>query len=76
MKALIAFIIMAGLIVTLIEINERIKAKRARNTDKSGYRNPEDCQKEKAELSDCSACALMEVCEKDKKDKPTNPLTH
>ena len=60
MKALIAFIIMAGLIVTLIEINERVKAKK---------KPKEDCPQEKAELSDCSACALMEVCEKDKKDK-------
>ena len=58
MKALIAFIIMAGVIVTLIEINERIKAKK---------KPKEDCPQEKAELSDCSACALMEVCEKEER---------
>lgn len=69
MKALIAFIIMAGLIVTLIEINERIKAKRARNTDKSGYRNPEDCQKENPEQEDCSGCGLIDVCEREEKKK-------
>ena len=67
MKALIAFIVMAVLILSLIEINERIKAKRARNTDKSESRNPEDCKKEQSETENCSDCSLIEVCEKEKK---------
>ena len=69
MKALIAFIGMALVIIVLIEINERIKAKRARNTEKSGYRNPEGCQKENPEQEDCSGCGLIDVCEKEEKKK-------
>ena len=69
MKALIAFIGMALVIIVLIEINERIKAKRAQNTDKSGYRNPEDCQKENPEQEDCSGCGLIDVCDKEGKKK-------
>jgi hypothetical protein len=54
MKALIAFIGMAVVILTLIEINERIKAKRPKK----------DCPQEKPEAGDCSGCGLIEVCEK------------
>ena len=54
MKALIAFIVMAVVILTLIEINERIKAKKPK----------ENCPQEKAGSEDCSACELMSVCEK------------
>ena len=57
MKALIAFIVMAVVILTLIEINERIKAKRPK----------ESCPQEKAGSEDCSACELMSVCEKQEK---------
>ena len=57
MKALIAFIVMALVILTLIEINERIKAKKKK----------EDCPKEQSDSSACTDCSLMEVCEK----KPT-----
>ena len=57
MKALIAFIVMAVIILTLIEINERIKAKRPK----------ENCPQEKAGSEDCSACELMSVCEKQEK---------
>ncbi|MBQ2067991.1 MAG: hypothetical protein II457_03620 [Paludibacteraceae bacterium] len=57
MKALIAFIVMAVSILTLIEINERIKAKRKK----------EDCPKEQSETENCSDCSLIEICEKEKK---------
>ena len=57
MKALIAFIVMAVVILTLIEINERIKAKRPK----------ENCPQEKAGSEDCSDCELMSVCEKQEK---------
>lgn len=60
MKALIAFIVMAVLILTLIEINERVKAKKA----KEGLGAKENCPPEKAGSEDCSACELMSVCEK------------
>lgn len=64
MKALIAFIVMAALILTLIEINERLKAKKAKG---EGLEDKNDCPPEKAEQGDCSGCGLMEVCEKEKK---------
>ena len=60
MKALIAFIVMAAGIVTLIEINERIKAKRRKA---KGEGTKEDCQKVQAGAENCSGCELMEVCE-------------
>lgn len=55
---------MAAIILTLIEINERIKAKRKK----------EDCPKEQPDSSACTDCSLIDICEKEKKDKPTNPL--
>ena len=58
MKALIAFIVMAVLILTLIEINERVKAKRKK----------EECTKEPSSKEDCADCGLIELCEK----KPSN----
>ena len=57
MKALIVFIVMAAVILVLIEINERIKAKRPK----------EDCPKEQSETENCSDCSLIEICEKEKK---------
>ena len=54
MKALIAFILMAVAILTLIEVNERIKAKRKK----------EDCPKEQSDSSACTDCSLIELCEK------------
>ena len=57
MKALIAFIVRALAILTLIEINERIKAKRPKK----------DCPQTKPAAEDCSGCELMDVCEKEKK---------
>jgi hypothetical protein len=57
MKALIAFIGMAVVILALIEINERRKAKRKK----------EDCPKEQSDASACTDCSLVELCDK----KPT-----
>ena len=57
MKALFAFIGMAVVILALIEINERIKAKRPKK----------DCPQTKPAAEDCSGCELMDVCEKEKK---------
>jgi len=54
MKALIAFILMAVVILALIEINERVKAKRKK----------EDCPKEQPDSSACTDCSLIELCEK------------
>ena len=64
MKALIAFIVMAVGILALIEINERIKAKKAKV---ESQKSNEDCPKEKSETENCSDCSLIEICEK----KPT-----
>ena len=49
---------MAAIILTLIEINERIKAKRKK----------EDCSKEQPDSSACTDCSLIDICEK----KPTD----
>ena len=64
MKALFAFIGMAVVILALIEINERRKAKKAKG---EGLEDKNDCPPEKAEQGDCSGCGLMELCEKEKK---------
>ena len=58
MWALIAFIALGVVVATLIEINERIKAKRPK----------EPCAQENEGNEDCSACELLSVCEK-KKEK-------
>lgn len=49
---------MAAVILTLIEINERVKAKRKK----------EDCPKEQPDSSACTDCSLIDICEK----KPTD----
>ena len=54
MWALIAFIALGVVVATLIEINERIKAKRPK----------ENCPQEKADSEACSACELLSVCDK------------
>ena len=56
MEALIAFIALGVIVATLIEVNERIKAKR----------KMEDCKQEQPSNEDCSACDLLSVCEKQK----------
>ncbi len=51
---------MAVVILALIEINERRKAKRPK----------EECPKEQSETENCSDCSLMEVCDKKEKSTP------
>ena len=58
MKALFAFIGMAVMILALIEINERRKAKRPK----------EECPKEQSETENCSDCSLIDICEKKSTD--------
>lgn len=60
MKALIAFIVMAVLILTLIEINERVKAKKSKSDNP---KQQEDC-KEPFGAENCADCSLIELCEK------------
>lgn len=60
MWALIAFISLGVVIAALIEINERIKAKR----------KIEDCKQEQPSNEDCSACELMSICDKKSTDEP------
>ena len=50
----------------LIEINERIKAKRPKK----------DCPKEKPEAEDCSGCGLAEVCESREARHPDSRAAH
>ena len=57
MWALIAFIVLGVVVAMLIEINERIKAKKAKG---EGGEAKEDCEKKQA----CSECGLVELCEK------------
>ena len=60
MKALIAFVVMALVILTLIEINDRIKAKRPK----------ENCTREQKETAACQDCSLLEVCAKSSGSTP------
>ena len=60
---------MALVIIVLIEINERIKAKKKPTSDSSLKGREEDCQKENSEQEDCSGCGLVDVCEKEEKKK-------
>ena len=66
MWALIAFIGLGVVVAALIEINERIKAKKA-----SGERREakEECQQKKPSNEDCASCELISVCEKEEKGK-------
>ena len=54
MWALIAFIALGVVVAALIEINERIKAKRPK----------EECPQEKSETENCSDCSLVDTCKK------------
>ena len=63
---------MAAIILTLIEINERIKAKRKKE---DCPKEQPDSPKEQPDSSACTDCSLIDICEKEKKDKPSNPLT-
>ena len=62
MKALIAFIVMAVAILTLIEINERIKKRK--KTDVEEPKEPKGCVEQ-----DCSGCALVEHCEERRNER-------
>ena len=64
MWALIAFISLGVVIAALIEINERIKAKKSKVENQES----KDCKKEQPSNEDCSACELMSVCEKKSTD--------
>ena len=57
MWALIAFIALGIVVATLIEVNERIKAKNKK----------ENCPPEKVGSDDCADCGLAEACTKSKK---------
>lgn len=59
MKALIAFIILGIVVATLIEINERIKAKKGKSPE----------TKECNENTSCSDCSLLSICDKEEKNK-------
>ena len=61
MWALIAFIALGIVVATLIEINERIKAKKSKAESR---KSKADCPQEKPSDKDCSACDLLSVCEK------------
>ena len=64
MEALIAFIILAVVVTTLIEVNERIKAKK--KAKEKPQETKENCPQEKAGSEDCAECELSSVC------KPTD----
>ena len=60
---------MALVIVVLIEINERRKAKKASKTPSIPLKREdtdEDCKKQ-TDAEDCSGCGLIDVCEKEEK---------
>ena len=63
MWALIAFIVLGIVVATLIEVNERIKAKKS----KVERKETKECLQEKADSEACAGCGLAEACEK----KPT-----
>lgn len=63
---------MAALILVLIEINERIKAKKSKGVlkaDGERLETKDDCQKEQSETENCSDCSLIEICEREDKKK-------
>ena len=57
---------MAAVIVTLIEINERIKAKKSPTNEAEPLKEGE-CKIDEPGQKDCSGCGLIEVCEKEEK---------
>ena len=62
---------MALVIVVLIEINERRKAKKGSKPPSiplKGEDTDEDCKKQ-TDAEDCSGCGLIDVCEKEVKKK-------
>ena len=65
MWALIAFIALGIVTATLIEVNERIKAKKQKETGIPSAQEPENC----AETA-CTDCKLMDICDKEEKQTP------
>lgn len=64
MWPLIAFIVLGIVVATLIEVNERIKAKKRKPTSNSSLKGREtDCNEA------CADCSLISVCEKEEKSK-------
>ena len=68
MWPLIAFIALGIVVATLIEINERIKAKKQAKEEPQAVN--ENCPQEKAGSEDCAACELTTVCTKGVDQKP------
>ena len=71
MKALIAFIILGIVVATLIEINERIKAKKANSPqdDLTAKRSNSEAVQQCNDPSSCSDCSLLSICDKEEKNK-------
>ena len=68
MKALIAFVVMAVVVLTLIEVNERIKSRKSKvesldEVTKGSETKDQDHCETKTD-GDCSACELISVCDK------------
>jgi hypothetical protein len=68
MKALIAFIGMAAVIIALIEFNERRK-KRQSNSPQDGLAGEAGLTSNSEAVCDtaCTDCSLLDICDKDKK---------
>ena len=60
MWALIAFISLGVVVAALIEINERVKAKKNRDHEIAESQDHEDCTDKEA----CTDCGLAEACTK------------
>ncbi|MBO5619744.1 MAG: hypothetical protein J5902_07155 [Paludibacteraceae bacterium] len=61
MKALIAFAIMAVVVLTLIEVNERMKAGKQKN-------QPSKTPQDDSCIETCAECGLLSVCDKEAKN--------
>jgi len=59
MKELIAFIVLGIVVATLIEVNERIKKRKAKDQNPKPQ---DDCTQKEAGNEACSACELLSVC--------------
>ena len=74
MGALIAVIVLGILVATLIEINERMKAKKSRDESREASEESreasEECKKEQPSNEDCSGCGLADACEKSRASTP------
>lgn len=63
MWALIAFIALGIIVATLIEVNERIKAKKKPSDPPAQQSDTASCEEA------CSSCELLSVCDKETKKK-------